>query len=112
MKILHSLEKSPIVKEYEVLDFKLFGGGFYVKIRAEIKDGSLLFIREYVDARERNYSYHWQAPAGEMIMCWDNAPHHSGLKIFPYHKHSGEAVSENFETTCEDILKRMEEILG
>jgi len=104
MKIFRFLEKSPVVRKYDVLDFRLFSSGFYLKIRAEIVDGSVLFIREYVDEKERNYSYHWQTGRGEILVRWDNAPHHLGLRTYPHHKHIGGDVLESFENTCEDVL--------
>lgn len=57
--ILKSLESSIVVKTFELQDYKTFQGGFYLKIKVMLKNNSILFIREYSDISERNYSYHW-----------------------------------------------------
>jgi hypothetical protein len=74
--ILSLLRNFPFTKEIEVLDIKTFNTGFYLKIKVSFADSSVLFIREYVDSKERNYSYHWQKANGSLLIRWDNAPHH------------------------------------
>ena len=108
MEILKCLEKFEVVKDYEVLSFKTFYDGFYIKIKVFLSNGSILYIREYVDSNERNYSYHWQNEKGELIIRWDNAPHHKEIKTYPHHKHIAEKVFESFEITCEKILEVIE----
>jgi hypothetical protein len=47
----------------KVVPLQLFGVSFlcyFLRVEATIKDGSKLFIREYVSEREHIYSYHWQ----------------------------------------------------
>ena len=58
MEITKYLDISKIVKSYKILNFKNFKTGFYVKISVELIDNSILFITEYLDEIERNYSYH------------------------------------------------------
>ncbi len=111
MEILDCLRKFKVVREFELLDFRLFEDGFYIKIRVVLKDNSILFIREYVDKEERNYSYHWQDSEGNLIVRWDNAPHHKNLRTYPHHKHKGGRVEESFETTCEKILSEISNLL-
>jgi hypothetical protein len=102
--ILKSLESSKAVKDYELLEYKTFSGGFYIKIKVNIKDGSLLYIREYSDINERNYSYHWQKKNGILITRWDNSPHHKKVHTFPHHKHTGKKIYPVGEVTLLDIL--------
>ena len=111
MKIIECLKNSPVITSFEVLELKTFKDGFFIKIKATVKDGSTLYIREYVDAEERNYSYHWQDKRGKLIVRWDNAPHHRNLRTYPHHKHEGSKVKESFETTCEKILKAISNML-
>ncbi len=73
MEIIKCVEKSEIIKEYDILVFEIFEGGFYIKIRAALIDDTELYIREYSDVDERNYSYHWQDLNGRLLMRWDNA---------------------------------------
>ena len=54
------------------------------------------------------YSYHWQDKNKNMIIRWDNSPHHKQLKTFPHHKHVPE-IKESNEIRIEDILKVIEE---
>jgi hypothetical protein len=99
------------LSNFEILDFRTFQDGFYIKIKAVLKDGSELYIREYVDVEERNYSYHWQDKEGKLIIRWDNAPHHKNIRTYPHHKHVNNKVRESFETTCEKILSEISEFL-
>ncbi len=105
MKIIKWLEESQLVSEFSVLEYKTFENGFYIYIKSTLKDNSNLFIREYSDSTERNYSYHWQSSGGKLICRWDNAPHHPGLYNFPHHKHFGKKVDPSNEMTLHDVLK-------
>lgn len=107
MKILRLLDSSPVISSYEIKDFKKFPDGFYIKVEATLSNKSLLFIREYFDINERKYSYHWQDKIGNLIMRWDNAPHHSQLKTFPHHIHKAGKVNENYSIYFEDVLENI-----
>ncbi len=108
MEILNCLKRFPIVVSVEVLALRTFHKGFFIKLKVILRDGSLLYIREYVDIEERNYSYHWQTADGRLIIRWDNAPHHKNIQTYPHHKHIGNSVVESFEITCEKILEFIE----
>jgi hypothetical protein len=75
VEILRLLDASPVVQDYEVLDFKTFGDGWYYKVEVEFEDDSVLHAREYVDEEDRTYSYHWQDESDRLRIRWDNAPH-------------------------------------
>ncbi len=105
MEILKSLDSSRVVSSYKIGIFKNFEFGFYIKIFATLIDSTELFIREYSDLKERNYSYHWQTKEGELICRWDNAPHYKSLKTYPHHKHQEDKVSENYSIELSDILE-------
>ena len=106
--ILTLLRKFPFTRDVEVLDIKVFRTGFYLKIKVSLIDSSVLFIREYVDSKERSYSYHWQKGDGRLLMRWDNAPHHPEVITFPHHKHVGGRVVPSYAVTVDDILKEIE----
>ena len=108
MDIFKSLETSATVSHFEVLDFKVWETGIYVKLMVLIKDGSFLHVREYNDERERHYSFHWQDPQGKLLLRWDNAPHHKELKTFPHHRHNKEQIEESTDITLSDVLKCIE----
>jgi hypothetical protein len=69
-----------------------------------VTDQSQLFIREFVSDSSYLYSYHWQDKNGQLIIRWDNAPHHTKLRTHPHHKHTPQ-LEESTEMNLEDILK-------
>ncbi len=111
MEITKYLDSSKIVKSYHILDFKTFENGFYIKISVEIINTSKIFITEYIDENERNYSYHWQDDKNNLIIRWDNAPYHKSIETFPHHLHNNKGVFESYDITISDILKTIEKKL-
>jgi hypothetical protein len=113
LEIIKYLEKSDVVREYDVLSFEIFDGGFYIKIRALLIDDSELFVREYSDVKERNYSYHWQDRGGRFLMRWDNARHYKNIETFPHHVHHSDRILPSYHISCNEILKEIEDkIMG
>lgn len=111
-KTLRLLQNSKIVKKYETLDVKRGKDFYYLKIRADIKNNTELYIREYMCIGDEKYSYHWQGKDGTLITRWDNAPHQK-VKTFPHHKHlSDGTVVESYEIVLEKVLKSIETKLG
>lgn len=102
MEIIQCVEKSSIIKKYEIRVFEIFEGGFYIKIRALLIDDSELYIREYSDVDERNYSYHWQDLNKHLLMRWDNSRHHRHIATYPHHVHHR---NKSYRISCEEILK-------
>ena len=108
MEIIEYLDRSQIVRSYTILDLKTFETGFYLKILVELNDNTKLYISEYIDETERNYSYHWQGSKNNLIKRWDNAPYHKDIETFPHHFHTRKGIFESFDFTIEDILKIIE----
>jgi hypothetical protein len=104
VEIFRSLEQSPVVSDFEVLEFRTWEEGFYYKIKIGIQDGSLLFAREFYNQNERHYSFHWQDVWGSLLIRWDDAPHHPHLSTFPYHKHIGETITESLPVSLSQVL--------
>ena len=53
-----------------------------------LNDGSNLRILEKYHYDELvYYSYYWLTTSNELIIGWDNAPHHRRIESFPHHKH-------------------------
>lgn len=107
MEIFHSLEQSPIVSDFEVLEFRTWEDGFYYKIKIGIQDGSLLFAREFYNQNERHYSFHWQDARGSLLIRWDDAPYHRHLTTFPYHKHIKDLVVESLPVGLPLVLQEI-----
>lgn len=108
METLKSLDRSPVARAYHVLESRHWRNGFYVKVEAQVADGSVLHVREYVDEEERQYSYHWQSSSGDMIIRWDNSQHHRELDTYPDHKHVGNDTLPSRESTLSDVLAVIE----
>jgi len=83
---------------------KTFDNGFFIKITVTFYDNSLLYISEYIDEEERNYSYHWQDKNNSLIMRFDNAPYHPYIKTFPHHIHKNNVIHENTYISFKEIL--------
>jgi hypothetical protein len=90
LEILKWLENSPIVENFEVLEFRQRHSVFFLKLKIEFIDKSTLFTKEYNDEDENNYSFHWQNAKSNLIVRWDNAPHHKNLSSYPHHLHEKE----------------------
>ncbi len=104
MEIIKSLNASVIIKKYTIQDFRVFKTGFFIKIESELLNNTRLFIKEFSDEFDRKYSYHWQKVNGDLIIRWDNSPHHKEVITFPHHKHEGEKIMPNYDITIDDIL--------
>lgn len=104
MEILRLLDRENWIERYEIQDYRQWEGGFYYRLKILLENRSVLFVREYVDEVERVYSFHWQDQNDEMIMRWDNAPHHRHISTFPHHKHTPAGVFENLEIALSDVL--------
>lgn len=88
MEILRLLDNAKWIESFEVQDYRQWEGGFYYRLKIFFENHSMLFVREYVDETERVYSFHWQDQNNEMLIRWDNAPHHRHILTFPHHKHT------------------------
>ena len=103
-EILELLESSKFVADYKIEEYREFKEGFYIKIIVRFSDDSVLFIREYSDTAERNYSYHWQDSKSNLLLRWDNSPFHKEINTFPHHKHEKGQVFPSFEITIKDVM--------
>ncbi|WP_347489345.1 DUF6516 family protein [Desulfoscipio sp. XC116] len=111
VKILQLLNKTEIIKSYEIQDFKHGEDFYYIKVQAKLVNETTLFIREYASEEDYNYSYHWQEDNSQLIIRWDNAPHHKQIKTFPHHKHIGEKVLPSYEIGIHEVLTYIDIIL-
>ena len=112
METLRLLDEIAWIESYDVQDYRQWREGFYYRLKIQITDHSILFVREYVDETERIYAFHWQDENNELILRWDNAPHHQQIATFPHHKHTPEGVFENVEISLPDVLAEIEKHIG
>jgi hypothetical protein len=111
MEIFKFLEDSNFIKFYEIKEFFNVKESRYYKISIFFIDDSQLHAREYVDSNERNYAFHWQDKDQNLIVRWDNAPHHNHIKTFPHHIHTGETVSDSQPVKLEDVVLHIKSII-
>ena len=84
-----------------------------VKAEIVLIDGSLLIIREYIDAKYHiskvSYAYHYQSRNGRLIFRYDNAAHKPALN-FSEHKHTSGGDIE--PSAPPEISKLIEEVIS
>ena len=97
-EVLNLLTESDIVAEYEILSL--------------LEDRDFYYIKIYLSDSEYNYSFHWQKADGELIIRWDNAPHHQKIETYPHHMHIAEGIKKSYSITLEDILNELKKKIG
>ncbi|MGH7595145.1 MAG: toxin-antitoxin system TumE family protein [bacterium] len=108
LHIVNALRRSPAVKQVQVIDLIDEATVRHLKRRAELVDGSTLHLNESSIIGKNKYSYHWQDAQNQLIIRWDNAPHHPHLTTFPHHRHEGGAVHENPRVSIDEVLAEIE----
>ena len=113
-EIFRLLDSNKLINSYEVLDFRENPYGFFLKLKVQFINQSILFSKEYFSIDIRNYSFHWQDKNSKLLMRWDNAPFHKSIETFPHHKHKGKKILPSNEIGLEDVLsyisKNLEEL--
>jgi len=71
-------------------------------------DGNNLRITEQWQGQQLlRYSYYWLTDQNQLIVGWDNAPHHRHVTTHPHHKHIGQQtnIQSSPENNLEDVLQ-------
>lgn len=79
----------------------------HVRFRLTFSDGSCLHVSEdWQSGALGAYSYYWLGSASNLIIGWDNAPHHASISTYPHHKHIGAQPNRqpSVERTLESVL--------
>ena len=84
--ILAVLSSSDLVIDVEVIEMNVEPKTQSLRAKAILKKGYVLYVNEGIGENYRRYSYHLQKD-DKMIRRWDNAPHWSGIRTFPFHLH-------------------------
>jgi hypothetical protein len=108
MDAFRLLDRCKAVQSFDVIEHRIWRTGFYLRLRVLLRDGSELHTREFANETERNYSFHWQTAAGELLARWDNAPHHRELPTHPDHKHVPSSVEPTSDVALDDVLACIE----
>lgn len=109
--IIAALRRNPIVKDLEVTELVEEESVQFLRVQAELIDGSLLYVRELFFSDSSKYSYPWQTRAGEMLLRWDNAPHHPEIPTYPDHKHEGDQVGPSVRVSVDEVLTELAAVL-
>ena len=112
--LVNLLRLSPAVSDIEIIALADEEDIQFIYLKAELKDGSFLFVRELSAADGSKYSYHWQSRTGKLICRWDNAPHHKKIATFPHHRHLGQnpKINPSEETNLEEVMLIIERKLS
>ena len=110
-QIIDSLSCCPFIDSYEVLEYFNEETTKLIKIKANLNDGSTLYVREFIRFDNSKYSYHWQNSYREMMLRWDNAPHFPSIPTFPHHLHRGDDVISSYRVFIEEVLHEIEKHL-
>ncbi len=80
----------------------------YFKIRIFFSDNTMLSVFDKFNLQTgvRKYSFDWRDETNNLIIRWDNSPHHPYIATFPHHKHVSVETNilESVEMTLEDAL--------
>lgn len=70
-------------------------------------------LRIALDKERNAYSFYWLNEENNLIIGWDNRPHHPEVATFPHHKHIGlpKSVKPSRETTLAQVLRFIEKQL-
>jgi len=107
-KIIKYLKESPLVSSIEIFELIEEEEVKILKLKAELKDKSCLYITEVHTFNYQKYSYHWQDQEGKLLIRWDNSPHWPEIPTSPHHKHVGTKVLPSVRVTIEEVLKEIE----
>ena len=109
MEILKWLNK-PFILDIEIQDFRQKADITYINCSFFLKDGSVLYLKEYTDSLHRKYAFHWQDKKGKLISRWDNSPHFQHISSFPHHRHSGKEnqVHSSHNISIAEVLEWVE----
>ncbi|MCP4219919.1 MAG: hypothetical protein GY765_35130 [bacterium] len=71
-----------------------------------LSDFSSLHIKEiWKNGEISKYSYYWFSAGSNLILGWDNAPHHINVTSFPHHRHTVDGVEPAEERNLPDVLE-------
>jgi len=109
-KTVKILRESRIVESIISIDSDAYGDYYRLKIQARLINGWKLNVWEHAKPGFIRYAYHI-SKGSELIIRWDNAPHHKQIQTFPHHKHVGETILESNEMEIEVILRELERMI-
>jgi len=77
-----------------------------LKIKATVKDGSVLYVTEFQAASNQKYPITGKRRR-EMLIRWDNSPHYKNLKTFPHHVHESGDIKPSHRISVDEVIKEI-----
>ncbi|HAG09138.1 MAG TPA: hypothetical protein DCK87_06240 [Desulfotomaculum sp.] len=80
-----------LIKNISIVELNETETSFYFKAIFTLIDRSTLRVAESANPEKglTRYSYYWLTTDGDLVIGWDNAPHHKKINTYPHHKHLG-----------------------
>lgn len=102
-----------LLKEFKLIREFVDQNKGFIRFKMNLVDGSEIHVFEYVTMKleKLDYSYHLQDKNKDLIVRWDNAPHHPELENYPHHFHDAQTVKGVPKKTFLNILDDISEIL-
>ncbi len=97
-----------IIVETEFLNLAQIRDLVHYKCKVQLIDGSNLRISEkWQEQQLIQYSYYWLDDENNLIIGWDNVPHHTQITTYPHHQHVQQQteVYDSFERDLKTILE-------
>jgi len=112
--MIHEILKQfeDIIAEKEFLNIIEIREFVHYKSKIQLIDGSNLRISEkWYGQQLIQYSYYWLDEENNLIIGWDNAPHHPQISTCPHHKHIQQQIkvyasNENNLNSVMEFIKR------
>ena len=97
------LKESGIVESIISIDTDAYGEYYLL-------NGWKLHVWEHMTPRLQRYAYH-VSNGSQLVIRWDNAPHHRQISTFPNHKHFKDAILESRKVTIGENLEELEKMI-
>ena len=110
-KIISALKKSKLFTSINIIELIDEETVKLIKVKANVLNGTVLFISELNTPDYQKYSYHLQKENGELIIRWDNKPHWKNIKTFPHHKHIKDKVLSSERIDINGVIKEIEKTI-
>ena len=119
-QVCQAIEACPVVQGFSVTYDKRGTYAGFISGEVHILDGSMLYLREFVDvevAVERlTYVYHYAEKSRGLIFRYDNTGHHRKLNLpsYPHHKHEGDEgnVLSSSAPDLPTVLREIESLVS
>ena len=106
-QLIETVRTCAFIESYELLEYVEEESVQFIQLKAILRDGSILHVREFLSLDKSTYSYHWQDAADTLILRWDNAPHHRHISTFPHHLHDRQGVKPSERVFIKEVLREI-----